>query len=53
VRRALTPRAAVDVLARHPLQTIRVSLGIHTQALRLLAKRVPLVSHPRRSRSST
>ncbi len=29
-----------------PLATHRVSLGIHTQAARLAAKRVPFVSHP-------
>jgi DUF1365 family protein len=35
-------------LVRAPLSTHRVSLGIHTQAARLLAKKVPFVPHPKR-----
>ncbi|MGZ4759475.1 MAG: DUF1365 domain-containing protein [Acidimicrobiales bacterium] len=46
-RTELTPRSAVGVLLRHPAQTMRVSAGIHWQALRLWAKRVPVVPHPR------
>ena len=42
----LTPVTAVTMLVRHPLQTLRVSAGIHAQALRLWAKRVPVVAHP-------
>ena len=45
----LTRRSAVTMLARHPLQTVRVSAGIHWQAARLWAKRVPYVPHPNRS----
>ena len=51
VRRPLTRRSAVLVLARHPWPTIRISLGIHTHALRLWIKRVPLVRHPLRGGS--
>jgi cyclopropane-fatty-acyl-phospholipid synthase len=42
----LTRRHAVTVLVRHPLQTLRVSAGIHWQAARLWTKRVPYVRHP-------
>ena len=35
------------VLFRHPASTHRVSLGIHANAARLWAKRVPFVPHPR------
>lgn len=34
------------VLARHPLMTARVTLGIHWQALRLWTKGVPVVPRP-------
>jgi DUF1365 family protein len=47
-RTELTPRSAVAVLVRHPAQTLRISVAIHTHALRLWAKRVPVVPHPRR-----
>lgn len=50
-RTELTPTSAVTVLVRHPVQTVRVSLGIYAQAARLWTRRVPLVSHPRRTDS--
>jgi DUF1365 family protein len=49
-RTELTSRSAVGVLLRHPTQTMRISAGIHWQALRLWAKRVPVVPHPRSHR---
>jgi DUF1365 family protein len=36
------------VLWRYPLLTLRVSMGIYGQALRLLAKGVPFHRHPAR-----
>ncbi len=39
-------RALRRSLLGSPLSTIRVSLGIHAQAARLAAKRVPFVPHP-------
>ena len=47
-RRPPTTAALTAALARHPLATHRVSLGIHVQAARLVAKRVPFVPHPKR-----
>ncbi len=43
-----TPSALTRSLFRHGLSTRRVSLGIHSQALRLSLKRVPFVPHPKR-----
>ncbi|MFP4513610.1 MAG: DUF1365 domain-containing protein [Acidimicrobiales bacterium] len=48
--RPMTDPALLTSLARHPLLTMRVSLGIHTQALRLWRKRVPIQPHPDRRR---
>lgn len=49
--------ASRAALSRHlwanPLATYRVSAGIHTQAARLAAKRVPFVPHPGRSKTKT
>lgn len=45
-----TTKAMTAALYRNPLPTHRVSLGIHLQAARLLRKRVPFVSHPKRQR---
>jgi uncharacterized protein len=44
--------ALASALVRHPFLTLRVSLGIHTQAARLWRRRIPLHPHPRRSRLS-
>jgi DUF1365 family protein len=41
-----SPSNLRSVLYRHPLSTHRVSLGIHWQAARLAAKRVPFIPHP-------
>lgn len=41
-----TPRALRRDLLRRPLSTPLVSIGIHLQAARLAAKRVPFVAHP-------
>ena len=43
-----TPSTLGQALRRNPLPTHRVSAGIHHQALKLIAKRVPFVSHPKR-----
>ncbi len=41
-----TRRNMKTMILQNPLPTHRVSLGIHWQAARLLAKRVPFVTHP-------
>ena len=48
-RRPLTRRNAALALVRHPVQTLRVSISIHGQALRLLLKRVAPHPHPTHS----
>jgi uncharacterized protein len=45
---AMTDAALLGTLVRHPLLTMRVSLGIHAQAVRLWRKRVPVQPHPRK-----
>ena len=46
--RPMTDLALVSTMARHPLLTMRVSLAIHTQAVRLWRKGVPIHRHPDR-----
>lgn len=46
-----TGERLVDTLRRDAFPTHRTSLGIHHQAARLLAKGVPFVPHPKRSKS--
>jgi DUF1365 family protein len=49
VERRPADRAALSSALAHPAaSTLRVSLGIHVQALRLWLKRVPVVAHPRK-----
>ena len=45
-RRPATRASLRSHLGTNPLPTHRLSLGIHTQALRLWRKRVPFVPHP-------
>ncbi len=53
VRRSEPTRAALHrTLLNDPFATRRVSLAIHTQAARLLAKGVPFVPHPRTKAST-
>lgn len=44
----MTNRTLLAALVRHPMLTMRISLAIRTQALRLWRKRVPLHRHPDR-----
>lgn len=44
----MTDPALAAVLLRHPLLTMRVSMGIHTQALKLWRAGVPVRRHPDR-----
>ncbi|GGK22555.1 DUF1365 domain-containing protein [Salinarimonas ramus] len=46
-RRALTTGGLLAALARTPLMTLKVVAAIHWEALRLLAKGVPVHRHPR------
>ncbi len=49
VRTPASRRALAKNLWSAPLSTYRVSGGIHAQAARLAAKRVPFVKHPRKT----
>lgn len=46
-RRAISERALLGALAGHPLMTLKVTIGIHWQALRLWLKGVPVHRHIR------
>ena len=52
-RRPPTRRSLGQSLWHNVAPTHRVSIGIHVQAARLWAKRVPFISHPRRQRPAT
>ena len=53
MQRDLATKATLQrTLLRSPLSTRQVSAGIHAQAVRLAAKRVPFVSHPRKRESN-
>jgi DUF1365 family protein len=43
----ISARAGLSLLAKFPLETAKVTLGIYWQALVLLLRRVPLYSHPK------
>lgn len=47
-RREATRQLLSRSLRIRPLATLQVSAGIHSQALRLWAKRVPFIRHPRK-----
>lgn len=44
-RRPLTDRALAWALLVHPLMTLKITLGIYWEAVRLLLKRTPVYSH--------
>jgi hypothetical protein len=46
-RTELDARRAAGLLLRHPLLPLRVSLGIHRQAVALFLRHVPWFRHPR------
>ncbi|MDE2405495.1 MAG: DUF1365 family protein [Sphingomonadales bacterium] len=50
--RPLTDAALARVFVTHPLLTFKVVAGILWEALRLLAKRVPVFTHPGRRRAA-
>ena len=52
-RRSITARSLASVLVRFPLMTLKVIVGIHCEALRLWAKRVPFYDHPAKSKEVT
>jgi uncharacterized protein len=52
-RKEISSRSLAGVLVRYPLQTTRVILAIHWQALRLWLKRVPLHPHPHKQSLAT
>lgn len=51
-RETATHQGLSRALRKMPLSTRQVSVGIHSQAVRLMSKRVPFVSHPTRRESA-
>jgi DUF1365 family protein len=47
-RRAISRRALSRVLMKYPLMTVKVTAMIYCQALRLLTKRTPFFTHPKK-----
>ena len=47
-RRAITRQALSRVLMKYPLMTVKVTAMIYWQALRLLTKRTPFFTHPKK-----
>ena len=52
-RRPISSRSLAGVLVRFPLLTLKVIAGIHWEALRLWAKRVPFHEHPAKRKEVT
>lgn len=48
-----TRKALISALARQPLMSAKTVAGIHLQALRLWAKRIPIFDHPGRKETSS
>jgi hypothetical protein len=49
-RRVLRRGGSLVILVRHPVLTLRVTVGIYRRALSLLLTRVPRYRHPERRR---
>ena len=52
-RRPISGRSLASVLARYPLQTIKILLAIYWEALRLWIKRCPVYAHPDKEKELT
>lgn len=50
-RRPFAPRVLAGALARFPIMTVKVVLGIYWQALRLWLKSMPVYDHPKHRRT--
>lgn len=48
----ISGRSLASVLARFPLQTMKIILAIHWQALRLWLKRCPVYAHPKKKQQT-
>jgi DUF1365 family protein len=52
-RRQITPAALTKVLVQYPLMTAKVTSMIYWQALRLILKRTPFFTHPKKRKPSS